>query len=418
MHELAIFCLIRDGQTRLYINRWASVFLHREILFGPDDFETWATQLEEEEESDCWEGCCGGAVVDYDRRRLVWFGEANELEIPRVAAVHERMLRAAWPGFEVGFAPEGAKSLAQAAGADEPDETYDDERPETVLEAARIYDDDDDEEEEYDEDEEGFDDEEVRAWVTIIGADGAVRHRQLECLSEDLFNGDNEPLRELAELVPAEVPPEAVVLEGMWIDEPNKSIDIWGSLALQGRLPDIRQGWQGWNVEWAERGYEQQCAVAGPAGVPLEETEALAKILPLVLSTKRFDISAIWGVLSGSLKNTARKATGCLLVVICSPLVIFGLISGNWKPVGISVAITCAVVIAAFKVMTYRFKRAFASTLPDTGAADEEAPPAAGPQEESLRRERIEQLLVSAGLPGLAEVEPLFPEESELDLLD
>ena len=419
MSEPAIFALIRGGQARFYGDRWAYVFLHREILFGPHDFEAWVSQLEELDE---WsDECCGGAVADYDRKRLIWHGEVGALRIPRAAAVYDRLLQAAWPGFEVAFAREGIRDLTRAAGAGEPgewDEGIGEYRPESVREAARLDDDEEDEDEGEDEGDEEtatFDQEEVRAWVTIVGADGAMRHRHLEQLSADLLDARNEPLQTLRALPAAEVPPEAVVAEGMWIDEANRSIGVWGSRDLQDHLPEIRQAWQGWTVQWAERAYEEQCRVAGPAGVPMSEAEALAKILPTVLSTKRFDMSTMLGALGGGIKKTAVKATGCLLMVLCLPLVVFGLVSGNWRAVLISIAVTCVVVIAAFKLIEHRFKRAILGKFPRQGANG--VPPAAGPLEKSTRRKRIDELLASAGLPRLAEVEPLFPEKSELDLL-
>lgn len=418
MSEPAIFGLIRDGEARFYADRWAVVFLHREIMYGPDDFEAWVTQLEELDE---WEDeCCGGAVADYDRKKLVWYGETQALQVPRVAAIYERMLQAAWPGFEVGFAHEGMRDLAEAVGSDALGEWHGEERPETVLEAAGIYGDEDEPED----DEEGssggdervFDEGELRAWVTIVEAGGAIRQRHLDGLPEDLLGASNDALRAIKDLPPAEVPPEAVVTEGMWVDEATRSIGVWGAPNLHKRLSGIDQAWEGWAVQWAERGYEQQCEVAGPAGVPMEEAEALAKLLPSILSTKRLDMSIVLGALGGGLKKTAAKATGCLLMVICLPLVIFGLVSGSWKPVLISIAITCGVVFVAFKVIEYRVRRSFMGKIPMANEGDK-APPSAGPMEEAQRRERIGRLLVAAGLPGLAVVEPLFPEESELDLL-
>ena len=416
MSEPAIFGLIRDGETRYYADRWAVVFLHREIMYGPDDFEAWVTQLEELDE---WEEeCSGGAVVDYDNKRLIWCGETQSLQIPRVNAVYNRLLQAAWPGYEIASAHEGMKDLAEAVGAEDGGEWYGEERPETVREAARLYDEDEpeDDEEEADEEYQRFDDDDVRAWVTMVEADGAIRHRHLFQLSDDLLTSSNESLQALMDLPPDEVPPEGLVAEGMWIDQANKSIGIWGAHALQKRLPDIQSGWQGWSVQWAERGYEQQCEGAGPAGVPLTDVEALAKLLPSILTTKRFDMSTVLGALGGGLKKTAMKATGCLLIVICLPLVIFGLVSGNWTAVLISIAITCAVVITAFKVIEYKVRNSVMGKMPMTNERDQ-APPAAGPLDQSQRRQRIDQLLAATSLPTLAEVEPLFPEENELDLL-
>ncbi len=279
------------------------------------------------------------------------------------------------------------------------------------------WEDDDEEEEESDDDGTAFDEGEIRAWVTIVSADGTIRHRHLECLPTQLLHAVDEARAALAELPPAEVPPERIVAEGMWIDEAKKSVGLWGSQELRDRLPDVRQAWQGWTVEWAERGYRQQCEIAGPAGVPLDDAEALAKILPAILSTKRFDMSVVLGVLGGGLRKTAMKATGCLLAVICLPLLIFGLVSGDWKAVLISIAITCGEVIVVFKTIEHRFKKSFQSKLPGSGVGVK-APPAAGPLDESMRRRRVDELLAAAGLPSLAKVEPLFSQDDDLDLLD
>jgi len=413
MSEPAIFGLIRDGQSSFYADRWAAVFLYREILWGPEDFEAWVTQLEQLDE---WEEeCSGGVVADYDRRKLVWCGGADWMQIPRMAEIYHRLLQAAWPGFEVALAVDGMTDLAEAVGFSEPGESYDAERPDTVHEAAEIYDDEEDEEDDEDEEDEE-DDEEIRAWVTIVEAGGAIRHRLLERLPRDLLNAKPESLQALADLRPAEVPPEEVVSEGMWIDESKKTIGVWGAGLLRRELPDFRKHWEGWEVLWAERGYLEQCEVSGPAGVPLDEPKALAKILPIVLSTKQFDISAVFGAIGGGLKKMAVKATGCLLFVLCLPLLIFGLVSGSWKPVLITVAIMTAVVIAAFKFIEYRFKRSFRKSMP-LSEEDTQPPPVAGPLDEEERRRRVDQFLAAANLPSLADVEPLFPEESELDLL-
>lgn len=415
MSEPAIFGLIRDGETRYYADRWAVVFLHREIMYGPDDFEAWVTQLDE---LDYWEEeCCGGAVADYDRKKLIWCGEGQSLQVPRINAVYNRLLQAAWPGFEVTYAHQGMKDLSEALGAEDGGEWYGEERPESVREAARIYEDDElDEEDEDDEEYQRFDKDDIRAWVTIVEAEGAIRHRHLSQLSEDLLTSSSESFQFLLDLPADEVPPEGVVAEGMWLDQANKSIGVWGGHSLHTRLPDIQSAWQDWSVQWAERGYEQQCGVAGPAGVPMKDEEALAKVLPSILTTKRFDMSTVLGAIGGGLKKTAMKATGCLLVVICLPLVIFGLVSGNWTAVLISIAVTCAIVITAFKVIEYKVKKSFNNKMPMGGNA-EDAPPAAGPLDELQRRQRIDQLLAEAGLPALAKVEPYFPEEDEFDVL-
>jgi hypothetical protein len=427
MSEPAEFAVIRDGRPRVYGDRWAAVFLFRELLWGPEELEQWVSQLEELDE---WDGdCSGGAVLDFDRRRLVWSGDFEPLKVPPVYAAYERLLQTAWPQWEIVFAGDDLGPLSEAVGM-EVDDDFEPHRPDTVLEAAGIddeddedEDDEDEDEEEYDEDEdededEGlqFDEEDVRAWVTVIDADGAVRHRHLNQLPRNLLDGARDAVEQLASLPPAEVPPEAVVSEGMWIDVRRKTVGLWGSPAARAELPRVRNGWKGWTVEAPENGYAAQCAACNLTGVPMSEPEALAKVLPIILSTQRFDMQSVLGAMGASLKNTAIKATGCLLLVICLPLVVFGAVSGNWREVGIAIAVTSIVVIVLFKIIEFRVRRSFSRTLPPR--QELRGPPVAGPLDKAERRDRLDGLLASAGLPPLAKVEPLFPKESELDLLE
>jgi hypothetical protein len=127
-------------------------------------------------------------------------------------------------------------------------------------------------------------------------------------------------------------------------------------------------------------------------------------------------MSSLVGAMGGQFKKLAIKATGCLLAVICFPMVIFGLVSGNWKAVGISIGVTCAAVIIAFKLIERRLKKTFLGAVPQERIS-QRAPPAAGPLDPPQRRQRIDCLLAAARFPRLAEIEPLFPKESEPDLL-
>lgn len=415
MSEPAIFGLVHNEERRFFADRWASIFLYRELVWGPQEFDAWVTSHEELEEYD--EDCAGGAIVDHDAKRLVWLGDAEPLRVPRVHAVYHQMLQAAWPGYEIVFSDAGMHELAAAAGVEEPAESYPSERLESVHEAARLDEDEEDDEElDDDEVEAPFGAEEIRAWVTIIGPSGKVRHRHLEQLPSDLLAAKHSPIESLAALRPAEVPAEAVVAEGMWIDQRSKTVGIWGGSSLRGELPTVREGWDGWAVRWAERGYAEQCEASGQAGIPLGDAEALAKVLPIILSTKRFDMNSVLGAIGGGIKRTAVKATGCLLLVICFPLVVFGAVSGAWTSVLISVAITTVAVVLAFKLVEYRFRKSFASRIPSASREDR-APPVAGPLDEQMRRQRVDQLLTAASLPPLSQVELLFPKESELDLL-
>lgn len=151
----------------------------------------------------------------------------------------------------------------------------------------------------------------------------------------------------------------------------------------------------------------------------MSDAEALGAIVPTILSTKRFDIGNMFGAMGGQLKKTAIKATGCLLMVICAPVLLFGAISGNWQAALITVAVVAVCVVIVFKVIEFKVKKKFAMPeLQRNGDEDgEERAPVAGPMDESQRKARLEQMLKSAGFPPISEIEPHFSAETFDDLL-
>jgi hypothetical protein len=148
----------------------------------------------------------------------------------------------------------------------------------------------------------------------------------------------------------------------------------------------------------------------------MRDEEALARIVPIILSTKRFDPATLMGALGKRLNNSAKWAAGCLLLVICIPLVLFGLLSGMWNAVLITIAAAAALIGGFYLYGSYRVRK-FVGTL-EGPAPSHSAPPVAGPLDPALRRDRLERLLAAAGLPGLVLVEPLLPDQSELDFLE
>ena len=337
MSEPAAFALIEDGETRYFADRWASATLRREVMWGPEDFKAWVTQFELLDE---WpEDCDGGAVVDYDKKTLLWYGESWNNQVPRVLAAYRRLLLTAWTGFEVHRANTGVEELFARLGiprhTDEDDEDDEDDieddyaddederlareqekygyRAETVEDALL---DDPEEDDEDNEDDDEDDEESIRAWITLIDASGATRHRQLEQLPLDLLKARPDSIDSLSKLPPAEIPPEAVVAEGLWINLTDKTAAIWGSPELLGTMRTLGKEWKDWKLTWAKRGYEDQCAVCNTKGVPMSTVDALAKILPMILSTEQFNLGTVIGALGGGLKKLHK--TRCKPVLYLS----------------------------------------------------------------------------------------------------
>lgn len=418
--SVAWFVLIRDGKKRYYFDEWAGTFLYRELLWGPEELENWLTAGEEVDYEP--EDLHGGVVANFDTNRLTCHF-AEGIELPRVQAVLQRLLEQAWPGFEVCTAVRGDLDLYAAAGvaigSDEEEDDLDEahyDRPETVREAAGLYDEDEedhDEDNEYDDEIDDEDDEdEIRTWVTLVDETGNVRHRQIGLLSIDLINGDESAIEQLVALKAAEVPPEKVVSEGMWIRLTEREIGIWGGIPATRNFPRIQKAWPGWSVRWADNGYADQCETSGVPGVPMSDAEAMAKITPAILSNKRFTFGAMLGVVGGELKSTAIKAAGCLVFALSVPILIFGLVAGNLQSAGIAVGSLIVVAAIIFKVIEHRIRRKLRDSPLSDVDNDESAerPPVVGPMDDEQRRQQFDQLLSACTLPPISEQEPHFIE--------
>ena len=404
MSEPAIFVFVRDGVKKRFADRWAGAFLTRELMWGPEALEQWVSQFDvlENDDEDVHD-YDSPVIVDYDNRTLTWPGRDSESGAPAVEHVFGQVIVKAWPGFEI----------ITFDYDDAGDSDYDplEDRHETIADAS-LLDEHDDEE-----DEDSPFGESPRAWITIVDKKNKIRHRQLESLSQDIFSPGNDLARKLAALPPAEIPKELLVNEGLWIDIANRKIGVWGGSKLKKLLPRLSTGWRNWNVEWAEGGYQQHCEATQSAGERLDPAEALVEFVPQSLSTQRFDLSSMIGAIGGGLKNTAMKATGCLLFLICLPLLIFGFFSGQWMAVGITILVTIIVVVIIFKVIEGRIKKGFNQNLSKHQPSEEpKGPPTAGPMDEDERKSIMDSYLSQSGLPSIDELKSRFPDKFDLEL--
>lgn len=401
--------LIRDGQRRCFEDIW--VTLYRELLWGPEAFEEWLTEGEEID----WEPeeLSGVAIVDFDTKELRW-GESEILEHPRSFTAYQRLLQTAWPGFEIRFLSQ-AEMYAEVHGPTSDEEPMIFDRPESVSEAADVDEDEDPEDDEEDDDGDQ-DDIFLTSWATIIDPKGKVRHRRVNEISSDLFSGNKQAVQNLANLKAAEVPPEKSVKEGMWIDLGKKEIGFWGGAKSLRDFPRLKQGWRKWNVTWAGEGYADQCRVSGLPGVPMSEAEALAKFMPQVLSSKKFDMTNVIGAVGGELKKKAVKATGCLVVVMAVPILLVGFFMEKMKEAGYAIGALVVIVAIAFKVIERKIRNKFSkSPFAEQDEPDNSRPPVAGPLDDEGRREGLNRLLDASGFPPLEEIEPLFEDQLSLD---
>ena len=410
----AIFVFIQNGQKQYFYDRWAAPFFFRELLWGPNALYDWLT--DEQELEGFTDDISAGVVVDFDLNRMVWFAEDEVLPIPRLESAIDRMFAANWPGFDVVYGFRGEADLAAAAHEDDADEyeSFDplEERPEFLELAGHV----DPEQNALmnlagDAELEDLDlqiqSDEPRAWVTLIDRGGSVGHRHVKELSQDLFLNRGNVLTRLDASLGDDIPDENVCTEGIWFDQSNNEIGIWGTRATQSLLDDLVNSWPGWNVRWHADGYSDQCAASGPMGKPMSDIEAIGRVMPILLSTERMDMGTVFRSLGGQLKQSGTRVAGCLVVVLSIPPMVFAAFTGNWKAAGMAIGIITLGVAIIFKLLERSVRKKFesfeqAKRIQD---GDVDRPAVPGPLDEQERRAAMDAILGKAGLPSLAAIE-------------
>ncbi len=187
----------------------------------------------------------GGAVVDLDRRRVLFFGDELMVEMPARRAMMA-VLAAVWPGYEIGWAYDGTAELAGYVGAELPSHTWD-IRPE--LRPAR-------------------DRNALCHLVSVVDAAGQVRFWPVCWHLSKAWHGpelmERLPGRGVRRLTLSKIPEG-----GVHIDVPRKTLGAWQTADTMGifhALPDL---WSGWQTQcWEDRFEEQAMQCKGALRIP------------------------------------------------------------------------------------------------------------------------------------------------------
>jgi hypothetical protein len=118
MGNRANFVIVKDQDWRLFYSHWGGCRMLDALIGGPELALRYAASLrrcnKDEWCDPTWAD--GGAVVDLDRRRVLFFGE------PLMVSMNERralmdVLATVWPGYEICWAYDGTEELAGYVGA-------------------------------------------------------------------------------------------------------------------------------------------------------------------------------------------------------------------------------------------------------------------------------------------------------------
>ncbi len=107
MGQRANLVVVKGGDWKLYYDHWCANRLDMELFWGP----IWATEFIEQRSplddrtdwlDEIW--CEGAAIIDHDRRVVVWYGgEDIQYDVPSRRAFVALMQRQ-WPGWEIRWA--------------------------------------------------------------------------------------------------------------------------------------------------------------------------------------------------------------------------------------------------------------------------------------------------------------------------
>ena len=247
MGNRANFVIVRAQDWQLYYSHWAGCRMLDALIGGPDLALRYAQSLrqcaKDEWVDPVWAD--GGAVVDLDRRRLLFFGDELMVEMRERRALMS-VLAAVWPGYAICWAYDGTAELAGCVGAELRPHTWD-KRPQLRLARDRNA---------------------LCHLVSVVDAEGQLRMWPLWWHLSKAWHGpalmDKLPGRGVRRVTLGKIPEG-----GAHIDVRRKTLGAWQTADTMGFFEALPELWRGWHTEcWEDRYEEQVTRCNGALRVP------------------------------------------------------------------------------------------------------------------------------------------------------
>jgi len=243
MNPLGNIIVVEGGGFQSYSWHWGGQYILDMLIGGPDLARRHISTFERCTEAD-WDSPLpfyGGAVIDFDRKRLLFFGDDLMAEVADRRAVLT-VLTDVWAGYQVGWAYDAMVELAGYVGGESPPETED---RDLHLRLTR-------------------DRYSSCELVSVAGTDGTTKIWPLIPYRAAAWCGpallDSLPGRGAKKVVLRTIP-----ACGVHVDLPRKTVGVWRTGVTSWSLGGLPQLWRGWRIDFWEDRYEEHVARCGGA---------------------------------------------------------------------------------------------------------------------------------------------------------
>lgn len=244
MGNRANFVVVENQDWRMYYAHCSGYRMLDALLGGPDFAVRYARAMETCPKTE-WisaDWADGGAVIDVDQRRLLFFGDELMVGIPERRAMLN-VLDSLWPGYEIRYAYDGQSELAGYVGGDLRPISW---RPDPHIRLARRRD-------------------SLCHVVSVVDASSTLRLWPLWW--GDLSKAWHGPalLGKLPGRGLSRIRLGTIPEGGVHIDIARKLVGEWHTSDVMGICRKLPELWPGWHAESWGDGFEEQARRCGPA---------------------------------------------------------------------------------------------------------------------------------------------------------
>ena len=247
MGNRANFVIVQNHDWQLYYSHWGGCRILDALIGGPDLALRYAASLRRCEKDEWCDPAWaeGGAVVDFDQCRVLFFGEPLMISMNERRALMD-VLKTVWPDFEICWAYDGTEELAGYVGAQLRPADWD-RKPTLKLARGRQH---------------------MCHLISVVDASGKLRFWPLWWHLSKAWHGpalfDKLPGPGITRIKLGKIPEG-----GAHIDMQRKTLGAWQTADTMGFFAALPAVWDGWQTEvWDDRYEEHVIRCDGALRVP------------------------------------------------------------------------------------------------------------------------------------------------------